>query len=90
MNFIELVGDTGTGSETSFDLNLGSEDIIGIGNLTSSDGEARTTAGVIFNGGNDNSRSADSADSLNNGNDDLLVIQTASNDVRINGSVRLE
>ena len=46
----------GTGSETTYDLNLGSLDIIGIGMLVSGTGELRSGAGIVFNGGNDNSR----------------------------------
>ena len=83
VNFIELVGDTGTGSESTFDLNLGSLDIIGIGNLTGSDGEQRSASGIVFNGGNDNSRDTGVVD-------DLLTIQTTNDDIRLNGSVRLD
>ena len=78
VNLVRLVGDVGTGSETTYDLNLGSLDIIGIGTLVSGTGELRSGAGIVFNGGNDNSRDTGLVD-------DVLVVQTASNDVRLNG-----
>ena len=67
---------------TTYDLNLGSLDIIGIGTLASGTGELRSGAGIVFNGGNDNSR--------NGAGGRRAGDQTASNDVRLNGAVRLD
>ena len=99
VNLIELIGDAddtdadGNGkNDAAFtdDLNLGSVDIIGIGDGVA-DGESRTDAGIVFNGGTDNSREAGTVDpGLDNGDDDTLVINTFSADVRFNGSVRLD
>ena len=74
VNQINLVGDTGTGSDATDDLNLGSIEILGA---------------IVFNGGNSNSRLTGGA-GLNNTNDDTLTITTTSDDVRFNGAVRLD
>ena len=87
VNVVNLIGDIDAGSETSEDVNLGSLDIIGIG---FDDGNVRNGAGIVFNGGNSNSQSTDVSDTLNNTNDDTLLIATSSDDVRFNGSVRLD
>ena len=89
VNIINLIGDTGTGADGTFDLDLGSVDIIGVG-TAAQDGNTRNAAGIVLNGGDDNSRDADSTlAGTDNSDDDELRITTTSDDVRFNGHVFL-
>ncbi|MBM81193.1 MAG: hypothetical protein CMJ78_11450, partial [Planctomycetaceae bacterium] len=79
VNVVSIVGDTGTGADATFDIDLGTVDIIGRG---SDDGNTRNGAGIVLNGGNSNSTTFGAAE-------DTIAFDTTSDDVRFNGHVVL-